>query len=85
VRAAVSTSRPFHAFRKCFKSNLLAAGATADAVDYLQGHSLRSGGGSRGRYIDGSMLGLRDTVGRIPRVAAPNVVQLPRQREAQAG
>ena len=84
VRAAVWTGRPFHAFRKCFKSNLLAAGALADSVDYLQGHSLGSGRGSRGRYIDGAMLGLEATVALIPRIAAANVVQLPRKRTAQA-
>lgn len=84
VRAAVWKGRPFHAFRKAFKSGLLGLGASADAVDYLQGHSLGSGS-SRGRYIDGSLLRLEATVALIPRIGASgNVVQLPR-RGAQAG
>lgn len=79
VREAVWKGRPFHAFRKAFKSNLLAAGATADAVDYLQGHSLGSGS-SRGRYIDGAMLRLEETVAFIPRIGTmTNVVKLPRK------
>lgn len=40
---------PHHAFRRGFKTEMLAAGATADAVDVLQGHVIRGG---RGRYID---------------------------------
>jgi len=40
---------PHHAFRKGFKSEMLHAGAPADAVDFLQGHVTRGG---RGRYID---------------------------------
>jgi len=40
---------PHHAFRKGFKSEMLRAGAPADAVDFLQGHVTRGG---RGRYID---------------------------------
>ncbi len=40
---------PHHAFRKGFKSQMLLAGAAADAVDFLQGHVPRGG---RGRCID---------------------------------
>jgi integrase len=84
VRAAVWEGRPFHAFRKGFKSGLLALGVSADAVDFLQGHSLGSGS-SRGRYIDGALLGLRHAVERIPRIgSATNVVQLPRRSAAGA-
>ena len=40
---------PHHAFHKGFKSEMLRAGAPAEAVDFLQGHVPRGG---RGRYID---------------------------------
>jgi integrase len=75
VREAVYKRRPDHAFRKGFKSELIAAGAHIDAVDFLQGHSL--GAGSRGRYIDPSRLPLREAVALIPCIAADtNVVKL---------
>ena len=43
--------QPSHAFRKGWKSGMLALGAHPDAVDFLQGHSLGRGG-ARDRYID---------------------------------
>lgn len=77
VRETVWKRRPEHAFRRGFKSGLLQLGASPDAVDFLQGHQL--GAGSRGRYIDGQALPLRETVAMVPRVgAASNVVQMKR-------
>lgn len=60
--------RPDHAFRRGFKSGLLAAGANADAVDFLQGHAL--GQGSRSRYIDGGLLPLAATLAMVPAISA---------------
>ncbi len=76
VREAAWRGHPDHAFRRGFKSGLLALGAHPDAIDFLQGHSL--GGGSRGRYIDGGMLPLRETVAMVPAVGqgSENVVKL---------
>lgn len=74
VREAVWTQRPEHAFRRGFKSGLLALGCNADAVDYLQGHSL--GEGSRGRYIDAWSLPLAETVAKVPRIGSGNVARL---------
>lgn len=69
VRADVWTQRPEHAFRRGWKSGMLQLGASADAVDYLQGHAL--GAGSRGRYIDAwSALPLVATVEMVPRIGA---------------
>lgn len=67
VREEVWKRRPEHAFRRGFKSGLLALGANPDAVDYLQGHSL--GEGSRGRYIDPVSLPLAETVKKVPTCA----------------
>lgn len=64
VREAAWRAHPWHAFRRGFKSGLLQLGAHPDAVDFLQGHSL--GSGSRGRYIDGALLPLRETVATVP-------------------
>lgn len=76
VRPVAWKGRPDHAFRKGFKSGLLALRAREDAIDFLQGHSLR-GGSASGRYIDPAMLGLPETVALIPKIgaAAVNVVQ----------
>lgn len=41
--------QPFHSFRKAFKTELRAAGADSDAVDFLQGHKLS---GERDTYTD---------------------------------
>lgn len=75
VREEVWTQRPEHAFRRGFKTGLLALGCHPDAVDFLQGHAL---GGSRGRYIDANMLPLRETIARVPEIgkAEGNVVKL---------
>ncbi len=55
---------PHHAFRKGFKSEMLRAGAPADAVDFLQGHVTRGG---RGRYIDMERaFDWREVLGMIP-------------------
>ena len=62
VREAAWRGRPHHAFRKGFVSGLKRAGADADAVEFLVGHSL----GLRGVYIDPEALPLRDTVDRVP-------------------
>lgn len=80
AREALYAQHPAHAFRRGFKSGLVALGANADAVDFLQGHTL---GGSRGRYIDGSMLPLAETLAMVPvigKAAAGNVVALPKRR-----
>ncbi len=60
--------QPTHAFRKGFKSNLLADGAHPDAVDFLQGHKMQ--GGSRVRYIDPYRLPLDEIVNAIPAIGA---------------
>jgi integrase len=66
VRAAVWTRRPDHAFRKGFKSELLAVGAHPDAVDYLQGH----GSGSRWLYMGVTQLipMAREALAKVPAV-----------------
>ena len=64
VPREVWEGQPTHAFRKGFKSNLLAAGAHPDAVDFLQGHKMQ--GGSRVRYIDPYRFPLEDIVASIP-------------------
>jgi integrase len=70
---------PHHAFRKGFKSEMLRAGAPADAVDFLQGHVPRGG---RGRYIDMERAFDWDQVlGLIPAVGS-DVVQLSQLGEA---
>lgn len=58
VRAEVYQGRPDHAFRKAFVSELRRAGADADAVEYLVGHS----SGIRGIYTDPSALPLAAAV-----------------------
>ncbi len=74
--------QPDDAFRRGFKSGLLALGAHPDAVDYIQGHALGRGG-ARARYIDPwQALPLRETVKLIPKIGATNVVALPRQAGA---
>jgi integrase len=81
AREAVYKGRPDHAFRRGFKSGLLALGANADAVDFLQGHKL--GAGSRGSYIDGSFLPLAATIALVPYVRGTSdakVVTLPARR-----
>lgn len=80
AREAVYQQHPAHAFRRGFKSGLLQLGAHPDAIDFLQGHSL--GSGSRGRYIDGSMLPLAETLAKVPLIGgmASNVVQIGAKR-----
>ncbi len=57
-----------------FKSEMLRAGAPADAVDFLQGHVPRGG---RGRYIDMERAFDWDQVlGLIPVMGAGGVVPL---------
>lgn len=68
VREDAWRAHPWHAFRRGFKSGLLAMGAHPDAVDFLQGHAL--GSGSRGRYIDGAALPLRATLGLVPAIGS---------------
>ena len=62
VRPEVWRQRPHHSFRKGFVSELRRAGADADAVEFLVGHSL----GLRGIYTDPSALPLRAAVDLIP-------------------
>ena len=62
VREEVWRKRPYHAFRKGFVSGLRRAGAEADAVEYLVGHSL----GLRGVYVDATALRLREAVDLVP-------------------
>ena len=64
VRKEAWEGRPHHAFRKGFVSELKRAGADADAVEFLVGHSL----GLRGVSIDPDALPLADAIGRIPDV-----------------
>jgi DNA-binding NarL/FixJ family response regulator len=69
VRREVWYRRPDHAFRRGFKTGLLARKAIADAVDFLQGHV---GGGARARYIDAwQALPLRETIAMVPPLPAP--------------
>ncbi len=67
VPADIWQRRPSRAFRKGFKSNLLALGVMPDAIDFLQGHKL--GGGARERYIDPRALNLEQVVAAVPRIA----------------
>ncbi|MFH1465066.1 MAG: site-specific integrase [Pseudomonadota bacterium] len=62
VRDEAWKGRPHHAFRKGFVSELRRAGADADAVEYLVGHSL----GLRGIYTDPNALPLEQAVALIP-------------------
>jgi integrase len=65
IRAGVREEafrQPHHAFRKGLISGLKRAGADADAVEYLVGHSL----GLRGVYTDPDALPLREAVALIP-------------------
>jgi integrase len=65
VREEVWRGRAHHAFRKGFVSGLCRAGADADAVEYLVGHSL----GLRGVYLDPDALALREAVALVPRLS----------------
>lgn len=62
VRREAWDGRPHHAFRKGFVSELKRAGADADAVEFLVGHSL----GLRGVYIDPEALPLTAAINHIP-------------------
>src|SRR5579883_1989382 len=63
-------SQPSHAFRRGWKSGMLALGAHPDAVDYLQGHSLGRGR-ARDRYIDPwQALPLVEAASLVPEVGA---------------
>ena len=65
--------QPTHAFRKGFKSGLLALGGHPDAIDFLQGHVL--GRGSRSRYIDPyTALPLKETVALVPTIQREHVI-----------
>lgn len=81
VREEVWRRRPDHAFRRGFKTGLLALGANPAAVDFLQAHGI---GQARGRYIDGARLPLAETLALLPVPGAPrsNVVKLPHRRGA---
>jgi len=76
VREEVWKGQSSHAFRKGFKTGLLVTNANADAVDFLQGHTL--GSSARNHYIDATLLPLRETVAAVPRIGgSDNVVELP--------
>ncbi len=77
VREEAWRGRPHHSFRKGFVSELRRAGADADAVEFLVGHSL----GLRGIYTDPTALPLRATVDLIPPVAR-DLAQAMLDREA---
>ena len=80
VREAAWKGRPHHAFRKGLVSELRRAGADADAVEYLVGHSL----GLRGVYTDPDALALRQAVALIPPLTATGaVVSLDSRRVAE--
>jgi integrase len=67
VRPEVWERSSTRAFRKGFKSGMLKLKATADAVDFLQGHKL--GEGARSRYIDPwEALNLVETVRLVPKI-----------------
>lgn len=71
--------QPDHAFRRGWKSGMLALGAQPDAVDFLQGHALGHGG-ARARYIDPwQALPLVEVVKMVPKImpAPRNVVAMP--------
>ena len=75
VREAVFDHDPHHAFRKGFKSGMLALGIAPDAADFLQGHEL--GEGARGRYIDPwQAFPLVDAVKSVPKIGASNILGL---------
>ena len=60
--------QPSHAFRRGWKSGMLALGAHPDAVDFLQGHSLGRGG-ARDRYIDPwQALPLIEVAAMVPKI-----------------
>ena len=67
VRKDAWDGRPHHAFRKGFVSGLKRAGADADAVEFLVGHSL----GLRGVYINPEALPLTAAINHIPALRAP--------------
>lgn len=78
VRPEVWQRRPDHAFRRAFRTGLLALGANPDAVDYLQGHEIA---GSRGSSIDAQQLPLAAALALIPAIVVPaeaTVVPFPR-------
>lgn len=79
VREAAFDGDPHHAFRKGFKSGMLALGIAPDAVDFLQGHQL--GEGARGRYIDPwQAFPLVEAVATIPKLDSFNVVPMQKRR-----
>lgn len=66
VPEEVWRGHPFYAFRRCFKTQLRAGGASAEVVDYLQGHGR---GGMDEHYLDfAAAYGpqLRDAVALVP-------------------
>lgn len=63
VPSAAYQGRPVHALRRGFITGQLEAGAQADAVEYIVGHSL---GAVRSRYVDPSRLRLAEAVAKVP-------------------
>ena len=71
---ALWARRPHHAFRKGFATELKRAGADGEAIDFLIGHTAAS---TRGRhYTDPRAHDLVAAVAMVPRLAAPNLLQL---------
>ena len=67
-------ARPHHALRKCFRTELIAAGASPAAVDHLMGHAHQGVGAQV--YTDPRAFGLREAVAMVPAIGAGNVVRL---------
>jgi integrase len=72
VREVVWMGRPHHAFRKCFATGIVAAGATEEQRKALMGHAR----GLSGVYVGLDALRLRAAVDLIPPLTAPVVIDL---------
>lgn len=72
VNPDVWKGRPFHGFRKGFRSGLSREGADDKAAKALIGHSL----GLDGVYLDPNSIPMRAAVALIPRPSISNVVRM---------
>lgn len=80
VREEAWKGSPDHAFRRGFVSGLRRAGADADAVEYLVGHSL----GLRGVYTDPDALPLVDAVAHVPPFGCARSVRIDSRRRRKS-